>query len=123
MDNLSRSAIITRTIENQAQSLFTDAKKPKKKYDGDSYYNEEYFDIDKEELKHEVVRDLISRQGWEVYANTDLDYQIDCLIEVYFETDYEDDLEEYRRAYYEDEYESAHQYESRGMSRSDFMNV
>ena len=108
------------TVEHLAYELLHDCKPPSKVYDGHSYYLNEHWKIDSDDL-FLAVTERLTDDGWEWeegdIEDQDIEYFCWKFLKSYL---YEDMIEEIRRGYYEAKYEDENPYKSRGLSRSDF---
>ena len=101
------------TVEHLAYELLHDCKPPSKVYDGHSYYLNEHWKIDSDDL-FLAVTERLTDDGWEWeegdIEDQDIEYFCWKFLKSYL---YEDMIEEIRRGYYEAKYKKG-----RGISTS-----
>lgn len=109
MDNLKQSAKIRRAVENMGYQLLEDAPPPEVKYDGETYYTVEHWEIDLWELQEKTAHHLIDKD-WEFEAGSLIDQQIKFHCKQFLASEaYEDMIEQQRQALIEEREEEKYQ--------------
>ena len=101
MTNDQIDAEIRRTVDRMAYELLLDCEPPAKEYDWDSYYNEEHWEIDLDDL-FIAIDQRLADNGWEWEEGDGIGRQIEFLCRLFLDSwRYGEMVGQIRRGYYE----------------------